>query len=278
VGGKAAAGRPEFQSVRQGNWRLLFLPGIWTDELWHEISNHLHGHGRSFRRHPETRKIDYCNGDITLELYLKIYYPSTIFECLKDCFRQSRAFRAFRATHVLERSGFHVPTGVAAGEIRTLCWVRRAFLLTLAVPAVPLPRYLQMQYARPGGALAVKRKREFLKQLALEIRRMHGLGFVHGDLIPSNIMVQADGEGAKFFALDHDRTRRYPAWLPNRLWRRNLVQLNRMELTNISRRDRVRFLKYYLGCRRLAPHQRRLTRWLNGETSRRRMRNEMRKI
>jgi len=278
VGGKAALADAEYRLGRDGAWRLLFLPGIWTQELWRETSRRLENDGQGFRRHPETRKIHHRNGGVGIELYLKIYHPSTFLECLKDLLRQSRAHRAFRVSHVLKRHGFHVPTGVAAGEIRAFRRVKRAFLLTLSVPGIPLPLYLQSQYAPTGEGLGMKRKREYLRQLALEIRRMHSLGFVHGDLIPSNILVQIDEEGARFFTLDHDRTRRYPAWLPNRLWRRNLVQLNRMELAGISVRDRIRFLKCYLGCRNLAPGERRLARQLSSETRRRRLRNEKKNL
>ena len=249
-------GNGECRQSSEGNWRLLYLPSLWSQELWREISSHLQSIREGFRRHPETRKIGYRSGETRLELYLKIYYPSTPLEGLKDLFRHSRAFRAFRACRVLSLHGFHVPIGVAAGEIRTLRWVRLAFLLTLSVPALPLPQYVKAQYPSDGEGPAVRRKREFLRQLALEVRRMHRLGFIHGDLLASNIMVQANEDQLNFYTLDHDRTRRYPAWLPNGLWRRNLVQLNRVELPGISVRDRIRFLKFYLGCRGLCVTQR----------------------
>jgi hypothetical protein len=107
--------------------------------------------------------------------------------------------------------------------------------------------------------------------LALEIHGLHRQGFVHGDLVASNIFAAfgADG-GVTFFYMDNDRTRRYPAWLPHRLWTRNLVQLNRIVLPGVSLQDRMRFLKIYLGEKPWAGKERRLVRWLEKKTRKRR--------
>jgi serine/threonine protein kinase len=113
-------------------------------------------------------------------------------------------------------------------------------------------------------------KRECLKKLALEIRRLHQSGFVHGDLIPTNIWVQAEGSRIDFFLIDHDRTRRYPAWLPQSLWKRNLVQLNRFALPGISLHDRMRFLHSYPGVARWRKREARLIAWLEEKTRLRR--------
>jgi hypothetical protein len=84
-------------------------------------------------------------------------------------------------------------------------------------------------------------------------------------------MVRAEADGGMiFFFMDNDRTRRYPAWLPHRLWRRNLVQLNRVVLPGISLQDRMRFLRIYLGGGPWRDRERRLIRWLEKRTRRRR--------
>ncbi|MGH7829751.1 MAG: lipopolysaccharide kinase InaA family protein [Candidatus Binatia bacterium] len=117
----------------------------------------------------------------------------------------------------------------------------------------------------------MRKKREALRQLALEIRRLHQRGFVHGDLIPSNILIRSNEKGVEFFYLDNDRTQRYPAWLPQRLWKRNLVQLNRFVLPGISLQDRMHFLRFYLGNKKWGERERRLARWLEKKTRRRRL-------
>jgi len=73
-----------------------------------------------------------------------------------------------------------------------------------------------------------------------------------------------------FCFMDNDRTRRYPIWLPHRLWRRNLVQLNRLPLAGISLQDRLRFFHAYTGRNKLARRDRKLVHWLEQKTRQRR--------
>src|SRR5438094_8491510 len=70
--------------------------------------------------------------------------------------------------------------------------------------------------------------------------------------------------------MDNDRTRRYPRWLPQSSWKRNLVQLNRFPLPGISLQDRMRFFHHYLGYRSLRLVDRRLLHWLEMKTRQRR--------
>ena len=70
--------------------------------------------------------------------------------------------------------------------------------------------------------------------------------------------------------MDNDRTRRYPKWLPQSLWKRNLVQLNRLPLSSISLQDRIRFFQEYSGAERAADLNRPLLKWLEQKTRERR--------
>jgi hypothetical protein len=74
----------------------------------------------------------------------------------------------------------------------------------------------------------------------------------------------------QFCFMDNDRTRRYPTWMPRRLWRRNLVQLNRVPLAGISLQDRVRFFHAYVSRSELGRQDLRLARWLEQKTRQRR--------
>jgi hypothetical protein len=71
--------------------------------------------------------------------------------------------------------------------------------------------------------------------------------------------------------MDNDRTRRFPLWVPQTLWKRNLVQLNRFPLPGISLQDRVRFFRFYRGQRDRRGADRRLLKWLEMKTRKRRM-------
>jgi serine/threonine protein kinase len=179
--------------------------------------------------------------------------------------------RALKQTESLSRLRFNAPPVVAAGEERAGGFLRSAFLLTREIDARPLIQVLRERFVPPLDRKAIGRKRRWLARLAGEVRRMHASGFVHGDLVPSNVFVGFDSEDdAIFYFMDHDRTRRYPRGLPHWLWRRNLVQLNRIVLPGVSLQDRMRFARVYLGKARWGAAERRLIRWLERRTRRRR--------
>ena len=238
--------RARYEVRRERRWRLLVLPEKWSQGLWSEILSHL---ARAEpQEHPQTRRLRVGQAGDCADYYLKIYYPSSGAGVIKDMFRDSKAIRALKQGEALAQFGFHAPLAVMAGEERNLRALTGAFLLTLEVVAQPLAAALREHFSPPLDLPAVRRKRKWLKQLALEIRRLHQCGFVHGDLVASNILVGlGEDGGVTFFYMDNDRTRRYPAWLPHLLWRRNLVQLNRIVLPGISLQDRMRFLRVYLG-------------------------------
>jgi hypothetical protein len=97
-----------------------------------------------------------------------------------------------------------------------------------------------------------------LRRLGAEIARLHGAGFVHGDLVPPNLRVT----GERFVFLDNDRTRR-SRLLVHLAGRRNLVQLGRFVVPGLTLADRARVLAAYAAGRRLARwRRRRLARWL----------------
>ncbi len=251
-----------YEIRREGGWKLRVRPEAWSGALWDEIRARIAETASD--KHPRTLRL--CAG-----YYLKIYSPPKGAARVKDVLRNSKAMRALKQTEALSRLGFHAPPVVAAGEERAGGMLRSAFLLTREIQAQPLIQILRERFVPPLDRAAVQRKRRWLARLAGEVRRMHASGFVHGDLVPSNVFVGFDGdEEAFFYFMDHDRTRRYPRGLPHRLWRRNLVQLNRIVLPGVSLQDRMRFARVYLDKARCAKNERRLIRWLERRTRRRR--------
>jgi hypothetical protein len=83
-------------------------------------------------------------------------------------------------------------------------------------------------------------------------------------------MVASVPTSFEFYFMDNDRTHRYPRWLRQTLWKRNLIQLNRMPLAGISLQDRIRFMRAYLDVERLSAADRALARWLEARTRKRR--------
>lgn len=253
--------------VRDG-WKLKVLADRWSDELWKRVLGLIAE--QTARRHPRTLPVNFDESGQLARYYLKIYYPGSRWGALKDLFRRSKGVRFLDQGAELSEAGFLTPTAVAAGEERHLGFLRRAFVLTLALDGAPLPIFLAGN-GRTAAGIGLLEKRKGLQSMGRQIGRLHETGFVHGDLVPSNIFVCRTSRGdLQFYLMDNDRTRRYPGWLPQTLWRRNLVQLNRFPLPAISLQDRLRFFRAYAAARGTRGNDRRLLRWLEARTRRRR--------
>jgi serine/threonine protein kinase len=94
------------------------------------------------------------------------------------------------------------------------------------------------------------RKGPFLKMLAVTIAELHRRGIYHGDLNPTNILVDLEGDlsPSTFCFLDNARCRLMKK-VPYQLRLRDLSGLNHPRLDSISARDRLRFFSLY--CRHL---------------------------
>jgi serine/threonine protein kinase len=259
---------PEYYKYRDGEWKLWVLREKWSAELWQTILEVITE--RSPSKHPQTVEVHWPRDPSAATFYLKIFHGSFGMRALKDIFRQSKAVRSMHQAVALRRFNFNVPLPLAAGEMREHGLLRKAFVLTLRVNGLSLPVLLK-EHSLAVNNLTLLEKRRGLKQLATEVRRLHELGFVHGDLLPTNIFVsQAEGKESRFFFMDNDRTRHYPKWMPHALWRRNLVQLNRIPLPGVTLQDRVRFLSHYLDLKEWGNEERRLLSWLERKTRQRR--------
>lgn len=260
---------PDYRSYKEGEWKLWVRHTKWTEQLWRTVVAAIET--QPYSRHPQTVQLRFPhenNGDV---LYLKLFHGSGGLRELRDIFRLSKAVRSARQAAALAECNFHVPITLAAGEKRKYRVLRKAFVLTVGVEGQSLPALLRGQYGRAGGGIPRREKRLALTRLAAELRRLHSLGFVHGDLVATNIFVSRTVQKeSRFIFMDNDRTRRYPQWFPQALWRRNLVQLNRMPLPGITLQDRVRFLRHYLGSNEWGPKERRLLSWLERKTRQRR--------
>jgi hypothetical protein len=259
----------KFRSLRDGRWRFTVQPEYWSDALKQRVLA-LVG-AQPAAKHPQTLELREPLLPTGNHLYVKVFHATRGIGGFKDLFRESKALRALRMSTALNEAGFDAPAVFAAGELRVRGFVQRAFVLSAAVRGSPAPVFLRDLCESSGRATSPEEKRRALKSLAELIRRFHRLGFVHGDLIPSNILIMhAEGVSTRFFFMDNDRTRRFPPWLPQTLWKRNLVQLNRFPLAGISLQDRVRFFRFYLGHKRRRRADDHLLRWLEMKTRSRR--------
>jgi hypothetical protein len=261
--------RADYQPCRAGNWHLTVLAGQWHQELQEKILSLVERQPAS--KHPQTFELASGGDNESRPLYLKVFYPPPGIVILKNLLRKSKATRFLHQGLALSKSGFHAPVTIAVGEKRRWPFSQLAFVLTVGVGGQSLVSYLHDGWSgrRPRPALA--EKRNALQCLAELIRKFHDLGFIHGDLVPSNLFIlDRQSGGFEFCFMDNDRTQHYPRWLPQSLWKRNLVQLNRFPLPGISLQDRLRFFLAYSGRRTCGAREKNLLRWLERRTRSRR--------
>ena len=222
-------------------------------------------------KHPQTVRLSWPAESSGQRFFLKAFHRGRGASKAKDLFRASMARRFWRQGLMLAAAGFDVPLTVAFAEKRRGGVVQRSFVLTEALSGLPAPQYLSDLDIAQHSRAHLKMKRDAIAQLGALIRRFHDLGFVHGDLVASNILVVTrNPDRLSFYFMDNDRTRRYLPWLTGKLRKRNLVQLSRLPLAHITLQDRLRFLHAYLGAVRLTKRDRRFARWLEARTRQRR--------
>jgi hypothetical protein len=234
------------ERIERDGWRFCFplggghFPAGLRDELVERALAAVDGRGATpvrRSRHAAT----YCMcvggpGDSGRDVFLMLFDASRGFEMLKRMVRGTRSSHVVRVTAALNAAGFCAPPIILLGEEGT---DGRAMVVTERIAEERLPKLL-----RERGVDALLRKRAVLRALGGEIARLHGAGFVHGDLTPYNLFV-ARGEPPRFIFIDHERTRR---GFPVGRWRRrlrNLVQLGRFELPGLTHADRMRVFRAY---------------------------------
>ena len=258
----------EAAAVRVGGWRV-WVPGAGgTAEAatWVAAAERVVAGGCPVHRskHAETYRWPAAAGDV----YLKVYRRYRHRTAAKDLVRASKARNVLRLSAQLAAAGFQVPHVLAAGEERRGRWLRRSWVATTALDGEPLAEYLATLQAREvrevpeltsgtdahrstaappprARGLYLTHKRALLRAIGAEVARLHGAGFVAGDLVPANVWTVARPGGVGIALLDHDRTR--AGWMVAPWWRarRNLVQLNRVVLLGITATDRLRVYRAY---------------------------------
>lgn len=254
----------DYREVAAGEWRILALGQPWNAKLQDHVLALVRAQATA--RHPQTMELAHQIDGEEKRFFLKVFHRTSLIAAVKDQLRRSPAVGSWRQGLALTEAGFNAPLAIAVGMESGLRLARREFILTAHIAGAPLPAYLKC-----AGASLLPTKRNHIQSLARLIRRFHEIGFVHGDLVATNIFVVAHGKAKlEFYFMDNDRTRRYPSWLGQSLWKRNLIQLNRMPLPGISLQDRMGFLHAYLNVERLSGVERRFARWLEARTRQRR--------
>jgi heptose I phosphotransferase len=178
--------------------------------------------------------------------YLKRHFPAGLFFALKKFLLPSfepTAFDEFENIVAFHRAGLLTVTPIAAGR------QRGSYLITHALDGcTKLDDYLGQAKLTPRA------KAELISSLADVIQKMHAAGFNHRDLYLCHILRD---EAGKLYIVDLHRVQRR-ARVPERWLVKDIAALNYSAPAGIiSRTDRLRFLKAYLGTERLAGRDKR---------------------
>jgi len=172
--------------------------------------------------------------------YLKIFLARNKLESLKAILRGSRCYRARKNGEFLSSSGFNTPSCSCWGKLSN----GREFMITQASAGTGVTQYLREQLNTDKSPQGLKHKRLFLCELGTVVGQLHLAGIVHGDLRTSNVLTEFDGERYTVYFIDNERNSHHRT-IPLALIKKNLVQLNMLLPTELSKTDRWKFFLAY---------------------------------
>ena len=157
----------------------------------------------------------------------------------KAFFRKLRSFHTLEITSRMLQMGFLCPETVLAAK--RCCNGELAEILIIR----------EIRFKTVGKLLAEavnpEKRKEILRDCAVELRRFHEAGIVHGDCLPLNLCMD---ENRRLCFIDNDRTRIYPGLLRRRQAERNLIQFAShcwLDDTPYNLQEATAFLRAYLG-------------------------------
>jgi tRNA A-37 threonylcarbamoyl transferase component Bud32 len=162
----------------------------------------------------------------------------------KDFFRASRAKRAWIAGNCCLMRDISVATPIAYLERRHGRILFESYLIAKTVEGINL---VEMLF---DGACSISEKLVLIEGLARYLARMHGHQVANRDLKGNNLIVSRNPSGKYAFAMvDFDGVKIGPVSERTRV--KNLARLERefRRSATVTRTDRARFLRAYLGTR-----------------------------
>jgi hypothetical protein len=172
-------------------------------------------------------------------LFVKVFQTRSGAARLLSWLRPSKAWREAAVASQIRARGFAVALPVAVGEQRRAGLLLRSFSVIEERPAQDLRALLGER------ALEASTRRSWIESFGSLNRRLHDAGVDQDDTSPNNFLVSRESAEDPWILIDFERCSLGEPLRVHRRWRL-LAKLHRHDL-GVSRSDRLRFLRSYLG-------------------------------
>lgn len=182
-------------------------------------------------------------------VFLKRYDHPPVMTQLKNWLsakkRVSCALAEVEAAQKLAGVGVDASKMIAWGEVWGGFWERRSFAAIEGIrEGLSLEKNLPVFFNEPATAENLVLRRQFIKQLALFIKKFHETGFRHRDLYLCHIFRVPDGQ---FYLIDLARVFK-PAVFSEIYRVKDIAQMHYSASARyFSKTDRLRFVRVYFG-------------------------------
>ena len=241
-------------------WIAPALREFWPEEpaaayeAWTQLSASDNQHQKQGR---STGRYVIAGSTQNLAVYIKRYFRLSWWQRWLVPLARFPGPLEMKRLEQVRRLGIPLPEVVAAGaDRRHEC---RSFLAVRELEGfVELHKHLTWRFGRAVGSVDAAQKRALARRIADIARRLHGAQLYHLDFYLCHFLIREDAEAVDgfelalidFLRLKHSSRRR---WLT-----KDLAQLLFSSyMPGITRTDRLRFWKHYLGVRRLDAEARR---------------------
>jgi len=201
-------------------------------------------------------------------LCVKEYRERKFLDRLKFLLGRRRGLAAWRAAHGLDVRGFR--TAEALGFLLPRRGGSQYLVMRNMVAWERLDHHVLRRWPTVPRGAELEAKRGFIRATARLFARLHGAGVYHGDTKATNVLVLEGGElGWEFLLVDTDRVV-FRSRVGRRRRIKNLAQLHASVPICVTRADRLRFFREYVGEGPLGEEDKRTVRRIEGECRRKR--------
>ena len=170
-----------------------------------------------------------------LQIYYKEFPPPSPVESVKALLQGSRVTRWRKHSDALMYAGIDAPKSLAWGKLPN----SGEYLFTRAAAGQDVAAWLRTRLAERSGA-ALMSRRQLLDDLGIFIGRVHATGFLPGDLQASDVLAELLDDRFQFTLINNERSvKKQPP--PGRRLLKNLMELNLLPPSVLTRTDRMRF-------------------------------------